>query len=172
MIADEVIILLIHYVKSGETLWSISEDYRVPLSNLIITNNLKNPNILFIGQKIIIPGLPDPTTIPFSINVSLQKKSLSLYKNNELVKQYKIAIGRILHGTPPGKYVIVNREPNPGGPFGSMWLSLSKKHYGIHGTNNPASIGNAVSLGCIRMYNKDVLELSSIIPNGTAVTIQ
>jgi L,D-transpeptidase ErfK/SrfK len=171
-IADEVIFLLIHYVKSGETLWSISEDYRTPLSNLIIANNLNNPNILYVGQKIIIPSIPDPKSIPYTIKVSLNEKFLSLYKNSELVKKYPIAIGRILHGTPPGNYVIVNREPNPGGPFGSMWLSLSKKHYGIHGTNNPPSIGKAVSLGCIRMYNNDVLELAATIPNGTAVTIQ
>jgi L,D-transpeptidase ErfK/SrfK len=68
--------------------------------------------------------------------------------------------------------VIVNREPNPGGPFGAMWLSLSKIHYGIHGTNNPSSIGKSVSHGCIRMYNHDVLELASLVPNGTRVSIR
>ncbi|NQD52198.1 L,D-transpeptidase, partial [Bacillus altitudinis] len=60
---------------------------------------------------------------------------------------------------------------NPGGPFGAYWLSLSKVHYGIHGTNNPSSIGKAVSRGCIRMYNQNVIELASIVPNGTPVTI-
>jgi lipoprotein-anchoring transpeptidase ErfK/SrfK len=74
--------------------------------------------------------------------------------------------------TPVGDFVIVNREPNPGGPFGAMWLSLSKIHYGIHGTNNPSSIGKAVSLGCIRMHNHNVLELASIVPNGTRVSIK
>ncbi|WP_233143977.1 L,D-transpeptidase family protein [Lottiidibacillus patelloidae] len=163
--------MLIHSVKKGETLWSISEDYRVPLSNLILTNNITNPNMIMIGQQIIIPGLPDPNTIPYQIKVFLGRKKLQLLKNNVLIKEYPIAIGRILHATPSGSYVVVNRQPNPGGPFGSMWLSLSKKHYGIHGTNNPSSIGKAVSLGCIRMYNADVLELASTIPNGTLVNI-
>ena len=66
---------------------------------------------------------------------------------------------------------IVNRQPKPGGPFGAYWLSLSKIHYGIHGTNNPSSIGKAVSKGCIRMYNQDVTELAATVPNGTRVTI-
>jgi lipoprotein-anchoring transpeptidase ErfK/SrfK len=77
----------------------------------------------------------------------------------------------MLTATPQGEFVIVNREPNPGGPFGAMWLSLSKIHYGIHGTNDPSSIGKSVSLGCVRMHNKDVLELARIVPNGTAVSI-
>jgi L,D-transpeptidase ErfK/SrfK len=171
MITDEVMLLLIHIVKKGETLWSISEDYRQPLSTIIIVNNIPNPNLINIGQRIIIPNLPDPKSIPYQIKISLKERKLSLYENNALIQTYPIAIGRILHGTPPGQYVIVNRQPNPGGPFGRMWLSLSKKHYGIHGTNNPSSIGKAVSLGCVRMYNKDVLQLAYIVPNGTAVII-
>jgi len=53
-----------------------------------------------------------------------------------------------------------------------MWMSLSKEHYGIHGTNDPSSIGKAVSRGCVRMYNQDVLQLASIVPNGTPVSIR
>lgn len=44
------------------------------------------------------------------------------------------------------------------------------KDYGIHGTNNPASIGKAVSNGCIRMYNQDVNYVYSLAPIGTEVT--
>jgi lipoprotein-anchoring transpeptidase ErfK/SrfK len=88
------------------------------------------------------------------------------------MKVYPIAVGKILSGTPIGEFVIVNREPNPGGPFGVLWMSLSKIHYGIHGTNDPSSIGKAVSRGCIRMQNRDVLELGSIVPNGTRVIIR
>ncbi len=78
----------------------------------------------------------------------------------------------MLTQTPTGKFVVVNRQPNPGGPFGVMWLSLSKAGYGIHGTNNPSSIGKYVSHGCVRMYNQDVLELAKRIPNGTVVMIE
>jgi L,D-transpeptidase ErfK/SrfK len=50
-------------------------------------------------------------------------------------------------------------------------MGLSKPHYGIHGTNNPPSIGTAASNGCIRMFNKDVEELFNKIPVNTIVRI-
>jgi lipoprotein-anchoring transpeptidase ErfK/SrfK len=66
----------------------------------------------------------------------------------------------------------VNKQANPGGPFGAYWLGLSKPHYGIHGTNNPSSVGRHVSHGCVRMYNRDVVELAGIVPIHTHVTIR
>ncbi|WP_449809677.1 L,D-transpeptidase family protein [Metabacillus arenae] len=147
-------------------------DYRTSVQTLIAANRLQNPNQLRVGQPITIPGLPDPQTIPYQIAISVGKKQLTLFRNGQVMKTYPIATGKILTATPIGEFVIVNREPNPGGPFGAMWLSLSKIHYGIHGTNDPSSIGKAVSLGCVRMYNQDVLELSSIVPNGTRVYIR
>jgi L,D-transpeptidase ErfK/SrfK len=163
---------LIHVTKPGETLSIIALNYRTPIESLLRANNIANPSQLSVGQEVNIPGLPSPATIPYSIWVSLSKKSLILYNNYVRVKTYPIAVGRMLEQTPVGDFIIVNREPNPGGPYGAMWLSLSKIHYGIHGTNNPSSIGKAVSAGCIRMYNEDVLELASTVPNGTAVFIR
>ncbi|WP_274855699.1 L,D-transpeptidase family protein [Bacillus methanolicus] len=164
---------MVYYkVKPGETLAIIARNFRIPLQTLLAANPaIINPNMIAPGQVINIPGLPDPNTIPFEIRVSLNQRKLRLFKNVQLVKTYPIAIGKILSGTPQGEYVIVNREPNPGGPYGVMWLSLSKTGYGIHGTNDPSSIGKAVSKGCIRMYNKDVLELARTVPNGTRVFI-
>lgn len=161
-----------HVVKPGDTLWAISEDYRVPLETIVNVNQIANPNLIFVGQRIIIPGLPNPDTSPYSINVSIRNRALTLFENNTIVKIYPIAVGRILHETPIGDYIIINKAPNPGGPFGTMWMSLSKKYYGIHGTNDPSSIGKAVSRGCIRMYNHDVEELARIIPIGSRVRIE
>lgn len=163
---------MIHTVRQGETLSVIAANYRIPLNQLLIANQISNPNLVYIGQKIVIPNLPDPETIPYSIHISVSNKRLTLYLNGQVVKEYPIAVGRMVTATPIGDFVIVNRQPNPGGPFGAMWLSLSKLHYGIHGTNDPSSIGKAVSHGCIRMFNKDVLELSSLVPNGTKVLIR
>ena len=105
------------------------------------------------------------------IDVSVDKRQLILYDASVVIKKYPIAVGSILTPTPTGNYIIVNKELNPGGPYGALWMGLSKPHYGIHGTNNPSSIGKSVSLGCIRMYNDDVLELSSLVPLGTNVYI-
>ncbi|ARI77926.1 L,D-transpeptidase family protein [Halobacillus mangrovi] len=162
---------MLHTVKKSETLTQISRDYRTPLQAIIQANPTINPNLIYPGQQIRIPGFPDPSEIPYKIDISLNQRKLRLYKNGALQKEYPIAVGKMLSGTPVGKYIIVNKAPNPGGPFGTMWMSLSKQHYGIHGTNNPSSIGKAVSKGCVRMYNRDVEELARTIPLGTPVSI-
>lgn len=108
----------------------------------------------------------------YRIIVDLSDRHLYLLDGNTVVRGYPIGIGTMLTGTPTGDYVIVNKQDNPGGPFGAFWMGLSKPHYGIHGTNDPSSIGHQVSHGCIRMYNEDVLELSSQVPIGTRVTIR
>jgi lipoprotein-anchoring transpeptidase ErfK/SrfK len=108
----------------------------------------------------------------YSIIISLGKRQLYLLENNKTIKSYPVGIGKILTATPTGTFKIINKAPNPGGPFGVMWMGLSKPHYGIHGTNNPQSIGKQVSLGCIRMHNSDVLELSRKVPIGTTVAIR
>ncbi|MBP2653989.1 MAG: hypothetical protein H6Q73_1558 [Firmicutes bacterium] len=107
----------------------------------------------------------------YSIKISLSNKRLSLFQDSRLIKNYPIGVGKTLTPTPTGVLTIVNKRPNPGGPFGVMWLGLSAKHYGIHGTNNPSSIGGYVSHGCIRMHNHDVLELANRVPIGTIVII-
>jgi lipoprotein-anchoring transpeptidase ErfK/SrfK len=69
------------------------------------------------------------------------------------------------------------RLPNwvPGGhpqnPLGVRALYLGSSAYRIHGTDAPWTIGQAVSKGCIRMYNKDVLDLYPRVPVGTRVTV-
>ncbi|KAA9022908.1 L,D-transpeptidase [Niallia endozanthoxylica] len=105
------------------------------------------------------------------INVSTSKHQLKLFDGNKLIKTYPIAVGKMLSPTPSGTYTIVNKQIHPPARFGVLWMGLSKPHYGIHGTNNPASIGKNVSHGCIRMFNHDVLELSSRVPIGTKVVI-
>lgn len=105
------------------------------------------------------------------IDVSVRKRQLKLYNASVLLKTYSIAVGKVLTPTPTGNYIIINKELDPGGPFGVLWMGLSKVHYGIHGTNDPSSIGKEVSHGCIRMHNEDVLELSSIVPTSTNVYI-
>jgi lipoprotein-anchoring transpeptidase ErfK/SrfK len=107
----------------------------------------------------------------YSITIDLSARRMNLYRNGTLARSFPVGVGKAVTPTPTGSYIIVNKIPNPGGPFGAMWLGLNKPTYGIHGTNVPASIGHIVSHGCIRMYNRDVLELSRLVPLGTPVTI-
>ncbi|MFF2484550.1 L,D-transpeptidase [Paenibacillus sp. NPDC058071] len=108
----------------------------------------------------------------YRIIVDLSDRMLYLLDGDIVVRAFPVGIGTIVTATPSGEFTIINKQPNPGGPFGVFWMGLSKPHYGIHGTNDPASIGHLVSHGCIRMYNEDVLELSRIVPIGTRVTIR
>ena len=108
----------------------------------------------------------------YRIIVDLSDFQLYLLDNDKVVRAFPVAIGRMVTETPVGSYTIINKHPNPGGPFGAYWLGLSKPHYGIHGTNDPSSIGKSVSHGCIRMYNKDVTELANLVPLQTRVDIR
>ena len=99
----------------------------------------------------------------YRIIVDLSDFQLHLLDGDIVVHTYPIAIGKMATQTPSGQYTIINKQPNPGGPFGAYWLGLSKPHYGIHGTNDPSSIGRSVSHGCIRMYNEDVTQLDTVI---------
>lgn len=59
--------------------------------------------------------------------------------------------------------------PGPNSPVGIVWISLSKKHYGIHGTSSPETIGYANSHGCVRLTNWDAVRLSELVEGGTPV---
>ncbi|CAI6083577.1 L,D-transpeptidase [Cohnella sp. JJ-181] len=108
----------------------------------------------------------------YRIIVDLSDRMLYLLEENTVVNGYPVGIGRMVTQTPTGDFRIINKQAHPGGPFGAFWMGLSKPHYGIHGTNDPASIGHLVSHGCIRMHNEDVVALSRIVPIGTRVTIR
>jgi len=108
----------------------------------------------------------------YRIIVDLSDRMLYLLDDNTVIRGFPVGIGKILTQTPEGIYSIVNKVPNPGGPFGAYWMGLSRPHYGIHGTNDPSSIGKEVSHGCIRMYNQDVIQIANIVTIGTSVTIR
>lgn len=109
---------------------------------------------------------------PYRIIVDLSDRRLYVLDGDIVIRAFPVGIGKIVSQTPVGEYTIINKQENPGGPFGVLWMGLSKPHYGIHGTNDPSSIGHEVSQGCIRMYNEDVLQLSAMAPVGTRVTIR
>lgn len=57
-------------------------------------------------------------------------------------------------------------------PMGAAALTLRGGEYAIHGTNRPGSIGGFVSYGCIRMYNRDIVELYRLVDVGTPVIVE
>lgn len=107
-----------------------------------------------------------------TIYIDTDKRTLK-FDSATLSKTYKVAVGKKTTPSPLGNWIIIQKALNPGGPFGVRWMRLNVPWggYGIHGTNNPKSIGKAVSHGCIRMYNEDVIEVYDRTPIGTPVTI-
>jgi lipoprotein-anchoring transpeptidase ErfK/SrfK len=63
-------------------------------------------------------------------------------------------------------------QPGPNNPVGVVWIALSKEHYGIHGTPEPARIGHTESHGCIRLTNWDALELAGMVKPGTPAILR
>lgn len=63
-------------------------------------------------------------------------------------------------------------KPGPNGPVGVVWLDLSKEHYGIHGTGEPASIGLTESHGCVRLTNWDAARLAQMVKQGVVAIFQ
>jgi lipoprotein-anchoring transpeptidase ErfK/SrfK len=108
---------------------------------------------------------------PYNILINTNNFSLTLYKNGKVFKTYPVAIGKPSSPTPKGNFKIKNKAYKPGGPFGARWLGITSPGIGIHGTNASFSIGRNVSHGCIRTYNKNIIELYNLVPIGTPVRI-
>ncbi len=62
--------------------------------------------------------------------------------------------------------------PGPNNPVGTVWIDLSKPHYGIHGTPEPATVGKHQSHGCIRLTNWDAKALAALVDVSVPVTLQ
>jgi lipoprotein-anchoring transpeptidase ErfK/SrfK len=118
------------------------------------------------------------------IVVSLQDHKLALVEDGKVVKVYPVAVGKRSTPSPVGTFTIQRRvmnptyshdgrtvPPGPHNPVGSRWMGLSIRGYGIHGTNEPGSIGNAASHGCIRMAKADLEELYPHVSVGDTVEL-
>jgi len=120
------------------------------------------------------------------IIVNLPSCTLEYYEDNQLIKEYPVAIGKQSTPTPRGCFNIIDKEINPWwyppnnrgyvvtsgphNPLGYRWMGFAA-NYGIHGTNAPWSIGSVISNGCIRMHEEDVEELFPHIQYNTPVDI-
>jgi lipoprotein-anchoring transpeptidase ErfK/SrfK len=66
----------------------------------------------------------------------------------------------------------VSLAAGPNNPVGPVWIDLSKDHYGIHGTPEPAKIGTTFSHGCVRLTNWDALTVAGLVMPGTQVVFE
>lgn len=134
------------------------------------------------------------TEPPGTIIVQTSERYLYLVQGNGRAIRYGIGVGRdgfqwqgLLSisrkaewpdWTPPPE--MIKRQPylprfmagGPGNPMGARALYLGATVYRIHGTNQPQTIGSAISSGCFRLVNSDVVDLYSRVPVGTKVVVR
>jgi lipoprotein-anchoring transpeptidase ErfK/SrfK len=134
------------------------------------------------------------TEPPGTIVVHTSERFLYIVQGNGRAIRYGIGVGRegfqwqgLLKisrkqewpdWTPPEE--MIQRQPylprwmagGPGNPLGARALYLGQTVYRIHGTNQPQTIGSAVSSGCFRLVNTDVMDLYDRIPVGTKVVVR
>jgi peptidoglycan hydrolase-like protein with peptidoglycan-binding domain len=146
-----------------------------------IANNLKADGKVTqdVWEKLINEDADEPCLTQTEgkplrrIEIDLAKHTLIVYDGEQVVKKFSVGSGTNSTPSPLGEWKVVQKSTKIGGPFGTRWMRLSVPWgvYGIHGTNQPGSIGWSSSHGCIRMRNKDAEALYPLIPVGTPVKI-
>ena len=141
---------------------------------------------------------PGESAVPRNVSIKIDTKTniLGVFENEKLIAAYPVTIGSahtaspigdwkvmriakmptfrydkemLQHGERSGNFYLL--RPGPRNPVGVMWIALNKKGIGIHGTDDPGSIGHAASHGCIRLANWDVVRLATKIKPGDNVSI-
>jgi lipoprotein-anchoring transpeptidase ErfK/SrfK len=118
------------------------------------------------------------------IVISIPDRKLALIEDGKVVKVYPVAVGAAATPSPSGEFRVSERITNPtyyapgnvigpgkSNPLGTRWIGLGQRGYGIHGTNEPRSIGKRASHGCIRMNQADVEELFELVRAGDLVEL-
>ncbi len=156
-----------------------------------------NPKATFnkVGEKIIVTSVRNQ--LPEDIHLIVAHKGAKqLYlfnSNNKMIASFPATIGSSDTPSPTGTYKVTGIAPNPwysyspsnfvqgknlkplslppgpNGPVGNIWIGLSKKSFGIHGTPNPSAISKTASHGCIRLTNWDANDLGKKVRSGVTV---
>ena len=132
-----------------------------------------------------VPGraLGEPTRIDTHLYIDRSKLTATLKRKGVTVFTAPIGVGEPRWPTPRGQYYVRSRLTNFGSPvYGALAFGTSARSpvltdwpgggfVGIHGTNQPEILPGAVSHGCIRMRNPDILKLARLMKVGTPITV-
>lgn len=148
--------------------------------------------------QVMLPGRPNGSTgwvksfdmefyvADSQILIDLDNRRLTYVVGSVEVLSTEVGIGSRYNETPTGHFFVTDNVTlaNPNSPWGPHALGLSARSetitefnggdgiIGIHGTNNPSSIGGNISLGCVRLPNEVITILHRLVPIGTRVTIE
>jgi hypothetical protein len=142
--------------------------------------------LILLASGLAAQTIQPPASCPHrQVIVSVPDRKLAVLENGEILRIFSVAVGAKVSNSPTGEFQIINRVVNPtyyhpgtviapgkDNPVGTRWIGLDKNGYGIHGTNEPWSIGKAASHGCIRLRNHDVEQLFTMLRVGDTVEIR
>ena len=168
---------IIYKVNSGESLVKIAKKFNTTVELLKRSNGLLSDKII-TGKRLKV------WTQPFNIVIDKSQNILLLKTNDDVIRTYIVSTG-MNNSTPIGNFKIVNKLVNPtwfkdgvvippespDNILGTRWMGFDLDDYGIHGTTDNETLGQQITLGCVRMSNSDVEELFAIVPTGTKVTV-
>jgi lipoprotein-anchoring transpeptidase ErfK/SrfK len=182
------------YTSSLERL---GEKFHINPKVLVQLNPRKN--FSRVGEDILVPNLPAPTVEKANLIVvdASDHGVTALSADGRILAFYPATMGSEHDPLPLGNWKIngvsllpkfhydprlfwdaKNKNakavlpPGHNSPVGTVWIDLSKEHYGIHGTPEPSLIGKSESHGCIRLTNWDVEELAKMVGPGLPVVLQ
>ena len=170
----------VRIVQPGNTIYEIAKEYGITEELVMSINGVTEPNRLRVGDRLkVLRG-------PFSAIISKSAHRMDVYLGEQLVRSYRVGLG-VNGGTPTGSWIVVSKLKNPDwtdpvtnqyylaedpdNPIGERWVGLEGRSgeavgrmgFGIHGTIDPASIGENMSMGCIRMTAEDVEEVYDLL---------
>lgn len=144
--------------------------------------------LLFFSLSPIWPLGPNPLPGDPLIIVNKESNEAAFIHENRVQTVINVATGRTKDLTPEGFFTITvkakdpyyRKKDIPGGapnnPLGTRWIGFDAngtdgRIYGLHGTNNPDSVGKYISEGCIRLQNEAVESLFDYVPLGTKILV-
>jgi len=184
---------IVHAVSSGDSLYNIARTYNVSYMSIARANKIQNPNLIFPGQKLTIPlRIIIPQAMKRGLLINIPELRLFVFRDGLLTGVHPVSVGLPTWQTPAGESVVVSKvinpawymppdiaerenvkreviPPGPDNPLGDRWIGTSIKHTGIHGTNQPMSVGQALSHGCVRLYPEDIQKIFDEVEIGDPV---
>ncbi len=181
----------VHVVQRGQTLASIARYYGTSTAAIASANGLRNPNLIYVGQRLQISGTSGGGTATSGggggtssgggggkwIDVDLSSQTVRAYQGNTAVRSMVVSTGISRYPTPPGRFKIYAKYPSvtmsgpgyylPGVPHTMFFY----KGYALHGTYWHSNFGRPMSHGCINLTRGDAAWLYSWAPVGTSVVI-
>jgi lipoprotein-anchoring transpeptidase ErfK/SrfK len=150
------------------------------------------------SQTAEIPtGVSKEETQPVLLYIRTKENILEVHVGEKLAAVFPVTVGSQHTASPIGRWTVkeIAKLPNfrydlkmlkegkrssnshllppgPNNPAGVIWIALDKEGIGIHGTDEPDSIGRSTSHGCIRLANWDVVKLAAMVKPGVSVMVE